>query len=1212
MFRWPANSTLCFVLLSVLVLVGCGRETDRTWTPFEGYDSRSLVSPIGEGTGFTEVNNSIAFSNAISTSALVTNRHVVNGSGVAIGDVDRDGLPDVFLAGMEHRSTLHRNQGDWQFEDVTLRANLGLVNPRATGATFVDVDADGDLDLFVTSLGSGIQLFLNDGAGQFTDYTAEANLPQSGGATSVALADMDQDGDLDLYAGFYKEATVKDVWPPNEIAFERVVKQVADSFVVNDYWADEYKLIRQGDRLMRVELAEPDRVFFNDGTGFFTEVPFTEGLFLDEEGHPLRETPRDWTLAVRFQDFNGDGHQDLYVCNDFESPDHFWLGSAEGTFRAVSTLALRKTSQSTMSVAAADIDADGDVDIFLADMLSQDYIRRQKQHFVIPPEVVTMGDIHARPQEMQNMLLLNRSDTTFSEVARMSGVAATGWTWSSAFIDVDLDGLQDLLLTTGHAYDAMDADAQIAAGSSRRPWREVLLDFPDLDLPNIAFRNLGDARFEWVEEGWGLGVVADVAHGMAFADLDEDGDQDVIINRLDAPVGVFRNDAEGERILVRLRGNAPNPQGVGAVVQVTSENLPPQRQEILVGGLYLSSSDASLTFAYAPGAQIEVHWADGSRSVIEEVLPGSEYRIFQPQIEASEPSVVQVTGTMFTVLSIGLEHQESSYPDFDRQPLLPHKLSQRGPALAVTAMDSGGYEHLILGGGKGEPLRFIQNNGGRFNISRSFSEPSSGDHGGIVVFPGSDNVLAGMSNYERTPEDLAEDSKITRVSMQDGGDTSFTFGQESPGPLALGDFTGDGRLELFVGGHFMPGQYPVNVSSAIYRHEGGMLVRDDTLSAPFEKLGLVSGATAADFNGDGTTDLALATMWGPVHVFHNRGGGQLVRMTRALGLAEHTGWWNGVAPADFDGDGKIDLVATNWGQNHPYAQDVPLRAYYGDLDNNGSLDILEVQHIPELDAFGLVRDFRTLTHALPTLRQHIRTYEEFATSSAMGIFGPVLSEADYHEVTEWQTMVFLNRESHYEAVPLAAEAQWSPAFAPVPGDFNGDGRTDLFLSQNFFAVPSGNPRLDSGLGLLLLADESHQLVPQPAQASGIYIYGSQRAAVRADFDRDGRMDLAVAQNAGPVVLLQNRTAAKGLRVELRLFGANQAGVGGNVRAEYRDGSLGPSVPIVAGSGYWSQSSAEPILAPGDEIVKVHVNWPDGTATVTAVPAGAPSMLITRE
>ena len=1212
MLRWPLNNTLCFVLLGALVFVGCARESERTWTPFEGYEVRPLVPPIGKGTGFTEISNSIAFSNAISTSAFVTNRHVVNGSGVATGDVDGDGLPDVFLAGMEHRSTLHRNQGDWQFEDVTLRANLGLVNPRATGATFADVDADDDLDLFVTSLESGAQLFLNDGAGQFTDHTAQANLPQSGGATTVALADMDQDGDLDIYIGFYKEATVKDIWPPNEITFERVVKQVADSFVVSDYWADDYKLIRQGDRLMRVELAEPDRIFFNDGAGYFTEISFAEGLFLDEEGHPLTESPRDWTLAVRFQDFNGDGYPDLYVCNDFESPDHFWLGSAEGTFRAVSTLALRKTSQSTMSVAAADVDADGDVDMFLADMLSRDYIRRQKQHFVIPPEVVMMGDIRARPQEMQNMLLLNRSDTTFSEIARMSGVAATGWTWSSAFMDVDLDGLQDLLLTTGHAYDAMDADAQIAAGSSRRPWREVLLDFPDLDLPNIAFRNLGGARFEWVEEGWGLGVTADVAHGMAFADLDEDGDQDVIINRLDAPAGVFRNDAEGERILVRLRGNEPNPQGVGAVVHVVSDSLPPQRQEILAGGQYLSSNDASLTFAYAPGAQIEVHWAGGGRSVIKEVISGNEYRIFQPEIEATEPSAVQATETLFTTLSTGLQHEETSYADFNRQPLLPHKLSQRGPALVAADVDADGDEDLILGGGKGKRLQLSINDGGRFTTTQRLGNFSSGDHGGIVVLPGTSTVLAGVSNYERTPQEAAEVSQIVRLPSLYGSETLHIFGPESPGALALGDFTGDGSLELFVGGHFMPGQYPVNVSSVIYRIENGMLVRDDALSAPFEKLGLVSGATAADLNGDGTTDLALATMWGPVHVFHNRGDGQFVRMTRALGLAEYTGWWNGVAPADFDGDGRLDLIATNWGQNHPYAQDVPLRAYYGDLDNNGSLDILEVQHVPELDAFGLIRDFRTLTHALPTLRQHIRTYEEFATRSAMDIFGSVLSEADYHEVTEWRTMVFLNRESHYEAVPLADEAQRSPAFAPVPGDFNGDGRTDLFLSQNFFAVASGYPRLDSGRGLLLLADESHKLVPQPAQVSGIHIYGSQRAAVGADFDLDGRLDLAVTQNAGPVVHLRNTTAVTGLRVELQGNAMNTAAIGAHVRAEYRDGSVGPSVPIVAGSGYWSQSSVEPILAPRDEIVKVHVNWPDGTVTTTAVQAGAQSILITRK
>lgn len=1209
MLKHPTRSALCVFLCGAGLLIGCGGEPERPWTVFEGYQLRPLRSVIGEGTGFTEIPHTIAFNNAISTSAFVTNRHVVNGSGVAVGDVDGDSLPDVFLAGMEHHSTLHRNLGDWKFKDVTLSANLGLVYPRATGATFSDVDADGDLDLLVTSLGSGVQLYMNDGSGKFVDHTAQSNLPQSGGATSIALADMDGDRDLDLYVGFYKEATMKDIWPPEEITFEQVIEQVADSFAVRDYWKKEYRLIRQGDRLMRIELAEPDRVFFNDGSGVFTEVAFTDGLFLDENGQPLTQVPQHWTLSVRFQDFNQDGYPDLYVCNDFESPDYLWFGSAEGTFRMASTLALRKTSQSTMSVAASDINADEYVDFFLADMLSQSYVERQRQHFVIPPELNPMGDLRTRPQEMQNMLLLNRQDTTYAEVARMSGIAATGWTWSSAFMDVDLDGLPDLLLTTGHAYDAMDADAQIAARSSRRPWREVLLDFPDLDLPNIAFRNLGNAEFERVEKGWGLGVNEDVAHGMASGDLDGDGDQDLVINRLNGDVGLFRNNAEADRILIRLRGDAPNSQAVGAVVRVVSNSLPPQNQEVLAGGYYLSSKDAALTFAYSEGAQIEVYWPRGAITRINEVRPNSEYLIFQSSAAPTKPQASYASEVLFETLPTGLQHEETSYPDFDRQPLLPYKLSQRGPALVAADIDSDGDEDLILGGGKGQRLQVSQNNQGRFTAAEYLGNPSAGDHGGIVALTG--EILAAAGNYERTPDQARDASQIIQRSSN-GLETSFTFGPESPGPLALADFTGDGSLELFVGGHFIPGQYPIHASSAIYRIDQGVLIKDEALSEPFESLGLVSGAAAADLNGDGRTDLALATLWGPVHVFHNRGDGRLVRMTRALGLSEYSGWWNGVAPADFDGDGRLDLIATNWGQNVPYDFNQPLRVYYGDLDQNSSLDLLEVQWTPELDAFGMVRDFRTLTHALPTLRQKVRTYAEFSQRSVGDLFGSGLAGASYHEVSHWQTTIFLNRESSFEAIPLAAEAQWSPAFAPVPGDFNGDGRTDLFLSQNFFAVASGYPRLDSGRGLLLLADEFYQLVPQPAQQSGIRIYGAQRASVAADFNLDGRLDLAVTQNAGPVVHLQNQSAPSGLRVELRINHTNTHAIGANVRAQFWDGNFGPTVPIVAGSGYWSQNSLTAILTPRDEIEKIHVSWPAGHDTMVVVQPSVRTLQITQQ
>ncbi len=1183
--------------LGLLWLVGCSSEPDHPWTFHGDYQERSLRSPVGKEDGFTEIPNAIAFSNRISTSAFVTNRHVVNGSGVSIGDIDGDGLPDIFLAAMEHHSTLHRNLGEWEFEDITLDSNLGLVNPRSTGAVLADVDADEDLDLLVTSLGGGVQLFLNDGTGHFIDVTEESNLPQSGGATSMALADIDGDHDLDLYVGFYKDMTVKDIWPPNEITFDRVVEEMVDSFSVREFWAKEYQLIRQGDRLMRIELAEPDRFFLNDGQGYFLEGSFTDGSFLDEDGTPLTEVPQHWTLAVRFQDLNNDGYPDLYVCNDFESPDQLWWGSPRGVFKAASTLALRKTSQSTMSVATADINADGHIDFFLADMLSRSYTERQRQHFVVPPEILSMGDIRARPQEMQNMLMQNLGDSTFAEVARMSGVEASGWTWSSSFTDVDLDGLPDLLLTTGHAYDAMDADAQIASRSSRRPWREVLLDFPDLDLHNIAFRNVGNMQFEWVEDGWGIGVTPDVAHGMALADLDLDGDQDLIINRLDQSVGVFRNNSENPRLLIRLIGHPPNSQGIGAMVRVSSPNLPLQSQEVILGGLYLSSSDVALTFAYSEGAKITVRWPDGHVSQIEEVLADREYWINHPEIMPQDSSTAIVEKAFFRELPTELRHEESSYPDFYRQPLLPHKLSQRGPALAVADIDSDGDEDLILGGAKGSRLQFSVNEAGRFMTQQYFGNPSLGDHGGIVTTSG--KFIAGSGNYERSPQEDGDASKIL-INTLGGIEESFTFGRQSPGPLALGDFTQDGSLEVFVGGHFIPGRYPSPASSEIFRMDGGSLVRDAQLSVALEDVGIVSGATAVDLNGDGLTDLALAVMWGPPRIFHNRGNGQLAEMTRSLGLSEYVGWWNGIAPADFDGDGRMDLVATNWGRNLPYNQDIPLRVYYGDLDNNSTIEMLEVQETPEVDAFGFVRDFRTLTHAIPSLRQQVGTYTEFSSKSPEDIFGSILTSTPYHEVSYWETTVFLNRGSFYEAVPLPMEAQMSPAFAPVPGDFNSDGRTDLFLSQNFFEVPLGAPRLDSGRGLLLLSDKHNRLIPVSAQQSGIRVYGSQRASVIADFNMDGRLDLAVTQNAGPVVQYENQVSGVGLHVELYTNTLSHA-IGSTIRAEFHDGALGSALAVVAGSGYWSQSSLISLIGPRNQINKLHIDWPDGRDTTVVVP-----------
>ena len=1187
------RSAYAVILFSVIAATGCAGPDVEELEGGEGYRVRSLMPQEGRGDGFSSVPSGPAFINSLSDSAFLANRHRINGSGIAIGDVDGDGWPDILLTGLESASALYRNTGDWQFEDITAPAGLTGINQFATGAALSDVNGDGHLDLLVTSLGRGIQLLLNDGQGWFTDVSAESGLMAQGGATTMALADIDGDRDLDLYVGFYKTATAKDLFAPDEIAFDRVVRQAADSFFVDPSMAMHYRVIRQGSRLMLVELAEPDVLYINDGTGTFAAADWTQGTFLDEAGNALKRAPLDWALTVRFQDLNGDGWSDLYVCNDFESPDHIWLGNGSGQFRAASSHDVRQTSQSTMSVAIADINADGHVDLFLADMLSRNYARRQRQHQVIPPEVTGLGDTTTRIQVMQNMLLIGRGDGSFAEVARFANLAATEWTWSSAFLDADLDGYQDLILTTGHAYDAMDADAQMQAQRSGRHWREQLPDFPDLDLPNMAFRNLGDGTFAMQPGGWGLGLEADVAHGLATGDFDQDGDLDVVISRLNDRVGVFRNNADAPRVAVRLAGLPPNIQGIGANLRLIAPDAPLQQQEIVAGGNYLSSSEPVASFAWFAGARLEVRWSGGQVSRIENLQPGFLYEVQEAKAGAARSPEAPLE-PMFAAQPLELVHREQRYADFERQPLLPRRLSQRGPALVAADLDGNGDDDLLLGSGRDGLLQYALNFGGHFGRAQTLGDPAAGDHAGVLVHPSSPGsepeVVVAISNYERTPEQAGDAAGIEVLGLRTRQVRQrIDIGLDTPGPMVLADFTGDGELEFFVGGHFRPGRFPEAATSRLYRRESGVWQPDEELSAPFAELGLISGATATDINQDGRADLALADVLGPVRVFVNRGSGVLVEMTRMWGLGDQTGWWNGVATGDFDADGRLDLIATNSGLNLHYK--APVRWYYGDIDGSGTVEIIEAQPVP--GGYGFVRDLPTMLNAIPPLAQRVNSYSQFASMTIDEVMGDALGNLTSREVKTGAVMVFFNRGDEFEAVPLAGAAQLSMAYGAVVADFDGDGSEDVFLSQNEFALPPSVPRLDSGLGIVLLGDGSGHLIPAGPVRSGIRVYGAQRAAVAADFDGDHRTDLAIAQNAGPVRWYRNLTGGIGMRVRLAGPAGNPKAIGASIRLEYADSTLGPVRLVAAGGGYWSQNSATQLLGISRPVAHVRVRWPDG-------------------
>ncbi len=1206
------SAALRFVaaLAGVCFMAACGAELGE-WQSEDEVRWRTLASPSGRSAGFRQVapaRTGVTAGNYVSGSQITANRHVMHGSGVAIGDVDGDGRPDIALARLFDDNVLYRNDGHWRFTDVTREAGIALPGRQSTGVALADLDGDGDLDMLVTTLSGPGAVLRNNGMGRFADVTNASGLALGSGATTMALADIDGDHDLDLYVARYKRIALADSLPASAISWEEIL--VDSTYKVRAAFEDHYRFRRYGDKVVRLELAEPDALYLNDGTGVFEPADWTGQSFVDAHGQPLEAAPRDWALTARFHDINGDGFADLYVCNDFESEDALWFGDGTGTMKLAAPHVLRKTSNATMSVDFSDIDRDGHMDIFLTDMLSRDYARRQRQRNTRIPLPVRAGDLDARPQEMQNMLFLNRGDATFAEVARLAGVAASDWSWATSFLDVDLDGYEDLLITTGHVFDIQDLDAQaneqerLRRAVNMRTARALILDFPPLALTNVAFRNRGDRTFTPVPNGWGLGKEADVSHGMALGDLDGDGDLDVVINRLNAAAGLYENRAPGRRIAVRIKGPGRNTYGVGTTVHVYCEGLAAQQKEITAGGQYVSHSQMVAVFAATEDScSLEVAWPGGKRSSVASVLAGRLYEVSYEGAVAL-PALVDATGAtdaVFVSTQVLPPVTETLYHDFARQPLLPRRLSRRGPAAAAADLDGDGDPDLVLGAGMGGRLTAWYNRGGRLHRAYA-SAPVSGDVTGIVVLPdsvGTARILAGIANYERTPDTTGDSSYVLELAASTA--RRIPFGLDAPGPMALADMDGDGDLDLFVGGSFRPGAYPLAATSRIYRNTAGRLEPDDAWSRPFYGLGMTSGVALGDLDGDSDADVVLAQDWGPLRVMMSEGG-TFVDRTQALGLAQHTGWWRGVAMGDFDEDGRLDLVATNWGWNHVAHEAMPVRLYYGDIDANGMMDLFEALWEPSLDAYVPARQLGDLASGVPALRRRFASHAAFASLPLAQVLQGAWSSLHYVEATTLSSTAWLNRGSHFEVRSLPQEAQQTVASGVVVVDIDADGHEDLVLAQNYFALPLSTSRHDAGRGLWLRGDGHGGFISMGR--SGLAAYGEQRAAVTADWDQDGRSDLLITQHGAAPVVLSNVSSRSGLRVRLEGPADNPWGIGATVRIIYADSSRGPARLVTAGSGYWSQQAPVLVLGRrwGVEAAGAAVRWSDGaTSLVPVVP-----------
>jgi hypothetical protein len=1186
------------------------------WEPIDGGRRARLEVPLAGRTGFVQMESGqtgIRFTNSLDDRRIMENNNFMEGSGVALGDYDGDGWCDIYFCAIDGANTLYRNLGGWKFEDVTARAGVGGMGWASTGAVFADIDGDGDLDLIVSSLGQGTHCFSNLGDGRFRDVTAEAGLSSRTGSLGLALGDVDGDGDLDLYVANYGAIAILRGGGRADL------KQVSGKWEVTGPYANRLRVV--DGRLE--EVGEVDVLYRNDGRGHFEPVPWNSEWFLDERGQPM-PAPWDFGLGVQIRDINEDGFPDIYVCNDFQTVDRVWINDGRGRFRLLSKLAMRQQSYASMGVDFADLDRDGHLDFFVVEMRSREHARRMRQITGFQPTFPYPGFFENRLEVARNTLFWNRGDGSYAEIAQFSGVEASDWSWQPVFLDVDLDGYEDILVANGNAFDVQDRDvlARVRAMGRQTPeqTRTNLLLYPRSDSPNAAFRNRGDRTFEETGDAWGFNSRR-ISHGIALADLDHDGDQDVVINTLYTAPLLYRNESPAPRVFVRLHGRAPNVQGIGSRVRLHGGAVPMQGQEIISGGRYLAGDDPARTFAAGsesktgvrPALWLEVLWRSGRRSVLTNVEANCAYEISEAAaVEAARAKPAEPTPLFAELPGAAFQHshREEQFDDYSRQPLLHRQFSNLGPGVGWFDLNADDRLDLVVGSGKGGQLAVFLGDGRgglkRLEVSGSSLPDDTTGLAAWVTAAGERRLLSAIASYE-TPTNSGLQVWAWRIDSTGNVTNSVVAGLpgnlSSPGPIAVADYDGDGNLDLFVGGRIRPGAYPFPPTSGLFLQQDGHLAVDAANQAALADVGMVSGAVWTDLDADGWPDLALACEWGPVRVFRNQRG-RLVEATRELGLADHIGWWNSITAADVDGDGRMDLLAGNWGLNSAYqaSSAQPVRLYYGDIGRRGVNDLLEAYYAPESKAVVPRRTLGVLSRAMPLLQEYYPTHRAYGQASAGELLQRLQVDPPELRATTLASMIFFNRSNRFEAVPLPTEAQWSPVFGIVAADFDGDGWQDVFLAQNFFAVHPELSRLDAGRGLLLRGTGGGSLTPVSGQSAGIIIHGEQRGTAAGDFDRDGRLDLVVSQNGAPTKLLRNERGRPGVRVRLNGSPGNPDGIGAVMQLRTASG-LGPAVELHAGSGYWSQDGLQTVLTSVEPPVALVVRWPGGRVSEVPVAPG---------
>jgi hypothetical protein len=1090
--NFPSNKKLHlmqqFIILMVafLILTSCN-------APVEENNAQLFKSVSAQQSG-------IAFENSLTENDSVNYfnyMYIYMGGGVAIGDLNNDGLQDVYFTGNMVENKLYLNQGNMKFNDITEEAGVGGDTRWATGVTLGDANQDGWLDIYVSVSGKWETtknlLFINDAkAGEVPTFTESAEaygVADEGNSTQAVFFDYDKDGDMDLYVINY----------PIVSSRTNII---------------EYLRFRD-----RAPYQRSDRLYRNEGNHNFTDVTASSGL-----------AKYGLSLGVSVADFNQDDWPDLYVSNDFSTPDYFLINNKDGTFTDENLTLTNHTSYFGMGVDVADFNNDGWLDIYQVDMMPKSYRRAKENMDSMDPERfynIVNNDMHH--QYSINTLQMNLGNNAsglpyFADIAKFAGLSATDWSWASLFADFDNDGLKDVYVTNGVRRDINNSDyfrSDEVKNFEDENTLELTLEIPSEKIDNFAFKNVGDLRFTDVSKEWGINFTG-FSNGVAYADLDNDGDLDLVLNNLDDGSSLYENTASDQQlnnyIRVKLKGPEENTFGIGCKVWIM-DGTELQFQEMTLTRGFQSSVEPIVHFGVGKKesiAQIKVLWPDGREQVLENLSVNQVIEVsYQNANLPGEMPVKNLPGYFEDITKMARldhKHEENLFNDFQYQVLLPHSISAYGPGLAVGDIDNDGLDDFYIGGANNFAGRlYRQNSNGTFSevSGELWEEDKRQEDTGALFFDANGDglldlyVVCGGNEYR--PGDPYYQDKFY-LNTGNGGFEKITEGlpdlSGSGSIVKTADYDNDGDMDLFIGGRVSPRAYPNPPKSYILKNESNSasikfvdVTRD--IAPSLMDLGMVTQARWFDVDGDSFRDLIIIGEWMGITYLKNDQG-KFVDQSETTGVGESTGWWFGMVQDDFNKDGRDDFIVGNLGRNYKYqaSEESPFSLYTYDYDNNEQQDLV-LSYVDKEKGINVpVRGRECSSQQIPAIKAKFKDYHSFATASLEEIYTTEhLEKSTHYEVRSFAHAYMENTgDGRFKLIPLDNFTQLASINTMVTLDANKDGNLDVVYAGNLYGSEVETPRSDASYGGLLLGDGKGGFISQMPYESGLYIKGEVKSA----------------------------------------------------------------------------------------------------------------------